>query len=328
MLAWLLESGLAFTLAVQSWAGGLEGFWQSLSFLGTTEFYLVIFPLIYWCFDKVLAIRLTVLLLLNSALNVILKLAWRLPRPYWVSAQIHGSHFEPTFGAPSGHSQAPMALWGLASATWRRPWFSLLAVGLVALIGFSRIALGLHFHFDVLSGWLLGLLALWAFLRFEEPVTAWLRRFSLARQVLVALAASLLLIALGALAIASAADFAMPADWERNSLATVGASLDGVFSLSELITPAATLFGFGAGLAWLESRGSFAVRGSIGQKALRYLLGAAVLLALWAGLGAVFPRQPDLLSYALRYLRYALVGFWAAGLAPEAFVRLGLAQRA
>ncbi|MBX3047745.1 MAG: phosphatase PAP2 family protein [Anaerolineales bacterium] len=328
MFEWLIDSGVAFTLAVQSWAGGLAEFWQALSFLGTTEFYLVLLPLIYWCFDKAFAVRLTFLLLIGSALNVILKLAWRLPRPFWISADIYASHFEPTFGAPSGHSQTPLSLWGLAATTLSRPWFTWLAAALVALIGFSRIALGLHFHFDVLSGWLLGLLALWAFLRFEKPVTAWLLRLSLARQVLVALAASLLLIALGALAIASAGDFAMPADWERNSLAVVGSSLDGVFSLSELITPAATLFGFGAGLAWLESRGGFRVQGTIEQKSLRYLLGTAVVLALWAGLGAVFPRQADLLSYALRYLRYALIGFWGAGLAPEAFVRLGLARRA
>jgi hypothetical protein len=33
------------------------------------------------------------------------------------------------------------------------------------------------------------------------------------------------------------------------------------------------------------------------------------------------------LSYVLRYLRYALIGIWVAGGAPWAFLRLKLAQK-
>ena len=50
------------------------------------------------------------------------------------------------------------------------------------------------------------------------------------------------------------------------------------------------------------------------------------MLILWAGLGAVFPDGENLLAYSLRYLRYALIGFWIAGLAPLVFFKLKLAN--
>ena len=66
--------------------------------------------------------------------------------------------------------------------------------------------------------------------------------------------------------------------------------------------------------------------GTLVQRALRYLLGITGLLILYLGLGAIFPRTPDLVSYGLRFLRYALIGLWAIWLAPLVFIRLGLAK--
>ena len=39
-----------------------------------------------------------------------------------------------------------------------------------------------------------------------------------------------------------------------------------------------------------------------------------------------FPDGEHLLSWVLRYLRYGLVGFWIAGIAPWIFVKLGLGK--
>jgi hypothetical protein len=86
------------------------------------------------------------------------------------------------------------------------------------------------------------------------------------------------------------------------------------------------LFGLASGAIWLKSRGGFETNGSIGQLILRYLLGLIGVLVLWFGLGQLFPDGEDLLSLALRYLRYALVGFWVSALAPLIFIRLRLAH--
>jgi hypothetical protein len=42
----------------------------------------------------------------------------------------------------------------------------------------------------------------------------------------------------------------------------------------------------------------------------------------------IFPEQPGLISYGLRYLRYALIGFWISWWAPLLFIRLRLADQA
>ncbi|MEV0901771.1 phosphatase PAP2 family protein [Actinoplanes sp. NPDC049802] len=65
---------------------------------------------------------------------------------------------------PSGHALGSMVVYGMivlvflpaVRRRWR-PWFIGLAAVLVAAIGFTRIALGVHFLSDVLGGWLLGL---------------------------------------------------------------------------------------------------------------------------------------------------------------------------
>jgi hypothetical protein len=94
-----------------------------------------------------------------------------------------------------------------------------------------------------------------------------------------------------------------------------------------LFTSAGTWFGMLAGAALLAGgRGGHDVRGPVNQRILRLLLGLTGLLALYFGLGAIFPRTPDLLGYSLRFVRYALIGFWAIWLAPYLFVKTGLAR--
>jgi len=51
------------------------------------------------------------------------------------------------------------------------------------------------------------------------------------------------------------------------------------------------------------------------------------VILIWYGLKTVFPAEANLLGYALRYLRYALVGLWVSVGAPALFVRLRLADK-
>ncbi|WP_298462437.1 phosphatase PAP2 family protein [uncultured Cellulomonas sp.] len=64
---------------------------------------------------------------------------------------------------PSGHAMTSLVTWGallLVLLPGLRPtarrWWTVAAVGLVVLVGFTRIALGVHFVSDVLAGWGLG----------------------------------------------------------------------------------------------------------------------------------------------------------------------------
>ncbi|GIF16899.1 undecaprenyl-diphosphatase [Actinoplanes teichomyceticus] len=70
----------------------------------------------------------------------------------------------PGHSFPSGHALGSMVVYGMLALVllagvrprWR-PWFLGLCALIVALIGFSRIALGVHFLSDVVAGWLLGI---------------------------------------------------------------------------------------------------------------------------------------------------------------------------
>jgi hypothetical protein len=208
----------------------------------------------------------------------------------------------------------------------RRRWAWALAFVLAFIIGFSRWYLGVHFPHDVIVGWLIGGVWLWAFLRFWDRVASALARRTLWSQVLIALTVSLVLVALGAASAWRLAGYTFPAAWKSNAL-RAGALPDPV-TMGGVIASAGMLFGLGAGVAWLASRGGYRASGPVGTRALRFVIGLAGVVILWVGLEQVLPADADVVSAALRYARYALVGFWVSAGAPWLFLRLGLASRA
>ncbi len=321
----LIPWGIETILSIQAWGPWLEGPMALFSFLGTENFFLFVLPLIYWCVDASVGLRVGLVLIGSITVNVFFKLVFTGPRPYWVSPQVMPYAGETTFGVPSGHSQNAVAMWGIMAAALRRPWAWVLAAVLAVGIGVSRLYLGVHFPHDVLLGWTLGAVVLAAFLVLQNPVEAWLATKKLPFQVALAFAASVAVVVAGSLIFLARQGFVLPPDWATNAL-RVG-ELPHPVELEGFLTPAGILFGLTAGAAWTASRGGFDARGPLAQRAVRYVLGLVGVAVLWLGLGMVFPDNGDLLSYALRYLRYALVGFWVAGLAPWLFIRLRVSSR-
>ncbi|MEK6221059.1 MAG: hypothetical protein N2D54_02300, partial [Chloroflexota bacterium] len=95
-----------------------------------------------------------------------------------------------------------------------------------------------------------------------------------------------------------------------------------------VITSAASLFGLGLGFFWLSAQGGFSAKGTFGIRLLRFAVGLIGVLVFWMGLGAVFPRDPDLISYTLRFIRYTLTTSWISGFAPWLFIKWGWADSA
>jgi glycerophosphoryl diester phosphodiesterase/membrane-associated phospholipid phosphatase len=290
-----------------------------ITFLGDEEFYLLVFPVLYWAISRRLGIRLGVMLLLTAGINSIGKLVPASPRPAFLDPALERVP-EATFGIPSGHSQNGAAIWGLLAASLRRWWAVVGAVALIVAIGWSRIHLGAHFLEDVLIGWTLGLVLLGLYLWLEAPVRRWLLRLRPRDQVLAGVVASLALIVPAV--VLSARLQGRRFDWP--GLVDVEAAI----GPSAAVTPAATLAGLAIGLVLLRARGGFESDGPLGQRVLRVLAGLVGVVVLWQGLGAVFPGGEDPLALVLRYVRYALVGAWVGGVAPLLFVRFGLARPA
>lgn len=321
-----IEPGIQWIITLQSLGDWLVTPMRAITFLGNEEFYLLVAPVIYWCINASLGLRLGLYLMVSAGLNSAFKLLLHGPRPFWVSNQVKALAIETSFGVPSGHAQNAVVVWGMLAQALKRSWGWVIALLIILVIGVSRMYLAVHYPADVITGWSLGLLVLLLLLRLEAPVVAWLAQRSPGDRLLAALVASMGMVILGSLARLSLAGWEIPIEWLENaSLASPDETIN-PYALDGLISNAGAFFGLAAGAIWIQARRGFSPGGSLLQRILRYLLGVVGVFILWYGLGQIFPRQDDLLSYGLRYLRYALVGLWVTGLAPFLFVRLGLAK--
>jgi membrane-associated phospholipid phosphatase len=322
---WPLE--IPITLFFQSLGAWPNPLMQIFSFLGRQEFYLMIMPLLYWCIDTTLGMRIGAMILLTNWTNVVFKLAFHLPRPYWLDRRVVAYSSETSFGMPSGHAQDTAAIWGLFAASQKKRWLTSLAVLVMVVVGLSRIYLGVHFTSDVLVGWTLGLCLLFIYLKIEKPAAAWLAGRPPLTLATLSLASSLLVMAVPLAIILLLRSWQLPPDWVRNAAAAAPGTAISPFNLSDPVSLGGIWLGITLGAAVAHSMlGGFQAAGQPSQKLWRYLVGIAGVFLIWSGLGKIFPHSEDLVGLVLRYTRYALVGLWISLLAPLMFRRLGLAE--
>lgn len=324
----LHELELLIILFLQSIGEWLASPMRSVSMLGNEEFYMLIMPSLYWCFDSVVGIRVAVMLLLSNAFGSMLKFTMFQPRPYWVSTDVKAWSAETSFGIPSGHAFHAAAVWGMLAANLRSRWGKIILFVVIFLIGFSRIFLGMHFISDVLLGWLLGALLVWGYLKLEKPLIGHLRTRSFNTMVLLAFISALILITVFLLAAATQNGRTVPELWRQNALAAVPGNEIDPLNIEGAFTLAGTWFGMLAGAAWYYHRTGrmFNAAGEPMHRLLRYIIGLIGVFILWFGLGQILPREADFLSYALRFARYTLVGLWVSVFAPLLFERIGIAN--
>jgi membrane-associated phospholipid phosphatase len=323
----IFESGITLILILQNFGGSFITIMKGFTFLGDEEFYLLIFPALYWCIDSSLGLRTGVALMISGTLNTYGKWILHLPRPFWISPEVTAYAKELSFGAPSGHSQNAVVVWGLIASSIQKPWAWIAAVLVIFFIGISRMALGMHFYLDVLLGWLLGILVLMGFLRFETPVKAWMNKKTLVNQLITLFAISIGILLLSSLILALISGWQIPSDWVQNaSVAYPGEEAIAPFSMSGIVTNASVLFGMTAGVILMNARGGFQMKAAFWKLALRYVIGLVGVLIIWAGLDMIFPDGEDLVAYLFRYIRYGLAGLWISFGAPWVFVKTRLAE--
>jgi len=323
----IFESGITLVLLLQSLGEGFITVMKGFTFLGNEEFYLLIFPALYWCIDSTLGLRTGIMLMTSGILNSYVKWIIHLPRPFWYSSKVTAYASETSFGAPSGHSQNAVAVWGLIASSISKPWAWIAAILLMFFIGLSRMALGMHFHLDVVTGWLLGILLLWLFLRVEKPISEWIQKKSVPMQLGILFAISIAILIVGQLILFLIGDWEIPTIWTQNANSALEGAIE-PFSMSGIVSNAAVLFGLVGGAILMKTRGGFEVKAEIWKLIFRYIIGLIGVAIIWGGLDAVFPDGHDFIAYAFRYLRYGLAGLWMSLGAPWIFVRFKLAEPA
>ena len=322
----LIVLGVSMVIAVQRLGEWLILPMRFFSNLGTEEFFFLVLPLIYWCIDSSLGMRVGFILLSSDVLNYVGKLIFAGPRPYWVSSHVKALWSETSFGIPSGHAQHAMSVWGILAVRLRTRWAWTAAGFLIFLIGFSRVYLGAHFPHDVLAGWLIGGLLLFLFARYADRLAAWMGRKPSGQQVLLTFLISLAFIAIGFSTVSMREGFPITETWTSNAL-LAGVEAPAPVDPNGIFTSAGTLFGLSLGLIWMYSIGGYHVVGPVWVRIVRYLVGLIGVLIFWMGLGFVLPEGEGWFFYSLRYARYTLVGWWVSGGATWVFARIGLAGK-
>ncbi len=299
---------------------------QFFSFLGTEEFFLLILSALYWCVDSTIGLRVAITLLLSNTVNDSLKLLLKGARPYWFDRSINGLAHESSFGIPSGHAQNSMVVWGTIALGFRKRWLTILCCFAIFLIGFSRMYLGVHWISDVIVGWLIGLLLLWLVARFEKPVVQWWIQRHVGTQVLLSACISFVIIILGIIWRSTFTGWQPQAAWLTNIAANFPAATINPAPFSGSFTLAGLWFGILVGASLMQKEGGHQPPRSPGRKIAAYLIGLTGVLILWYGLGMIFPRSEDLISYLLRFIRYSLAGLWIVFLAPLVFRRMKISS--
>ncbi len=291
----ILDWGISVIIWFQQFSPALDLPFKAFTFMGDQPFFMLLLPLVYWCLNRRLGARLTILFLFSAYLNTVAKVFAAQPRPYQYDPRVLPLYKAGGGGFPSGHTQNTVVVWGYLASHFRRvgPWT--LAGCLMLLIPLSRLYLGVHFPTDLLGGYLLGAALLLLYLRLEPVVEAWLTQKGLGWQLGAALLVSLLLVLL------------VPGNGKQGVI--IGA----------------TLMGMGVGFAFECRWVRFDSGGVWWKRVLRFLVGVPVLFTLWLGLRTAFYGLEPEQSY--NFFRYLLLGLWSGLGAPWLFVRLHLAER-
>lgn len=127
--------------------------WAAITMLGEEPAYMALSLAIYTLASPDLGAQLIAALALSGGLNIFLKNLLGLPRPPPTTWRYPASGP----GFPSGHSQVSTSFWSYAALYTRSRGVAALALAVPLSVGLSRAALGVHYPWDVVGGWGIGL---------------------------------------------------------------------------------------------------------------------------------------------------------------------------
>lgn len=159
--AWLMEM-------LRSIAGVRTPFLNSAmsasTWFGEEMAFIVIGLIIFWCVDKRFGYRFLFMYMAGTFVNQLLKAIFMIPRPWDIDPkfEIVESAREGASGwsFPSGHTQSAVIMYGALAHRVKKGWAYIAAAVLIALVGFSRMYLGVHTLLDVGVSLVTGLLVI------------------------------------------------------------------------------------------------------------------------------------------------------------------------
>ncbi len=145
-----------FQEAREKYETDLKSFMRAFTELGSILVWIPVVPLLWLIHRKKEATTLFIALLTVVVFAASMKYAIDRPRPYDVILAVDPLYrpLDPSF--PSAHAMTVFAGAMAIGTKWRKMLIPLLA--LAVAVGFSRVYIGVHFPFDIVSGALIGIL--------------------------------------------------------------------------------------------------------------------------------------------------------------------------
>ena len=286
MLTEILDAGIELIKWLEAYrTPALTRLLMIVSDLGSMFGYLLMLPIIWWGFSWKVGARVFVALVLSVYLNSLIKDAVALPRPFMYADDVANLRTPGEYSFPSGHAQQAAVFWGLLALHFRKRWFTGLAAALIFLVGFSRVYLGVHFPSDVVAGWALGAIIVWAYARWFRPVVDWGSRLELSSQTLLALGVPALLALIHP---------------SRNAAIAMGG-----------------LAGALGGLAFAYEKGLYPEGERSHNRRSWLIVGLAGLPVLYLSLRLLSPGSESFYYHLYLWARFAAIGLWVSFLVPK-----------
>jgi len=313
-MATLHEIELNWIVSLQG-DGGLKRVMEWCSYIGWEALpYGVAF--VYFCASRRAGGRLFVLFPLSMCLLVSMKMAFHLPRPYWLDSGVQALSASGNYGMPSGHVLATCVVWLFVAKLFNRAWAWPLAACVVLSVSISRMYLGVHFISDVVAAWGIAAILLWTSQWLEKPVAEWLKGMNLCWQFAAVLWATACLLAIGFGVQWAIAGIADPPEWSKFSRNARG--------LGGLFNSAGEFFGAACGLILAARWARFEVSARWWKRgaALLYALAGAWLIRELADM--LRRPQGETFGFSFDFLRGAVLNAWMVFAAPWILLRTGV----
>ena len=262
------------------------------SAVGEQTFVIAVILYIFYNYDKKKGFGLFTSVLFAVLGMGILKAVVRAPRPFQVLESIDGKRLETATGYsfPSGHTTTGAAFYTALALTFKKRPVSILCAVMMALVGLSRLYLGVHWPIDVFAGLLLGV-------AISFTVSRYLNALYDDKNKRIRLS-----LWIGSLSFSAGAITAI--------LLNAG-TIDEV-AFTDLMKVFALGGGGYLGFALENKKVNFTVEEKRSKQIVRYVIGLVGIL-LFMGAKVIIPES----LYAVgSFVRYTLVGLWATGLYP------------
>lgn len=134
---------------------GLNEFMLTITHFGSEIAFLVVALVLFWCISKRMAYYILSVGFIGTISNQFLKLFCRVPRPWVLDPEFtileQARAGASGYSFPSGHTQSAVGTFGAIAYVEKKPAIRWVCIALAILVPFSRMYVGVHTPWDVLT---------------------------------------------------------------------------------------------------------------------------------------------------------------------------------